>query len=588
MALAEYETQHIEAMRQIAPECMVLLKSNGDFPLESAQKVALYGNGARHTIKGGTGSGDVNSRFYVTCEYGLKKAGFFITTDKWLDGYDEVATNHKQEFIKQMKAEAKAAKISPMMYAMGKVVPESEYELPIDGEGDVCIYVVARNSGEGNDRKPESGDIKLTASEKRDILKCQKQYKKFMLVLNVGGVLDLSDVSEVENILVLSQLGVSTGDALADVILGKSYPSGKLTTTWSAWADYSSIGEFGDKNETRYKEGVYVGYRYFDSVGKKALYPFGFGLGYTTFSIEKERVSVEKTKVVVTCKVKNTGNTKGKEVVQLYVTCPWKKLDQPYQKLCAYKKTKELEAGEEVRMELSFGLEEIASYNEDIASYILEEGQYILRLGNSSASTKEAAALLLKEDVVVRKLKRVGGNTDFKDFVPEKTWSDVAEDATEVIELEKEAFASLVWPKPMEVSKRAKDFVAALSDEELVFLNIGQFENKPGSSSVIGTQSKRVAGAAGESCSRIKGIDPIIMADGPAGLRLNKEYVRTKDGVKPVGDTMPDWFADYLPGVAKFAIEKVINRKPSKDVYTQYCTAIPIGTALAQSWNDEV
>ncbi|MCR5546922.1 MAG: glycoside hydrolase family 3 C-terminal domain-containing protein [Lachnospiraceae bacterium] len=588
MALANYETEHIDKVRDISSECMVLLKSNGDFPLKEAGKVALYGNGARRTIKGGTGSGDVNSRFYVTCEYGLKKAGFFITTDKWMDAYDEICEKHKEAFVKKMKAEAKAVKLPAMMYAMGKVLTEPEYELPIDGEGDVCVYVLSRNSGEGNDRVPEAGDVLLTEAEKRDILKCFKQYKKFILVLNVGGVIDLSDVSEVENILVLSQLGVSTGDALADVLLGKSNPSGKLTTTWSAWKDYSTIGEFGDKNETRYKEGVYVGYRYFDSVGKRALYPFGYGLSYTTFSMECKDVSVEDTKVHLSCIVKNTGAMKGKEVAQLYVTCPWGKLDQPYQKLATYQKTKLLAPGEEEKLELSFGMEEIASYDEESASYLLEKGQYILRLGANSQDTKEVAALELKETVTLRKLSRVGGNTDFKDFVPEKTWSDVSQGSTKVISVDEKAFECLSWPKPMELSKRAKDFVSTLTEEELIYLNIGQFSEKGGINSVIGAQSGHVAGAAGESSSRVNGIAPIIMADGPAGLRLNKEYVKTKDGVKAVGNTMPEGFDDYLSPVVKFALDKLVYRKPKKDVFTQYCTAIPIGTALAQSWSDEV
>ena len=182
MALAEYEKEHIEKMRRLAPECMVLLKQNGDFPLAQPEKVALYGNGARKTIKGGTGSGDVNSRFFVTVETGLQKAGFFITTDKWLDAYDRVYEQAKAEFIKKVKAEARAAKVNALVYGMGKPMPETDYELPLDGEGELCVYVLARNSGEGNDRTPTPGDILLTETEIRDILACQKKYKKFCFV----------------------------------------------------------------------------------------------------------------------------------------------------------------------------------------------------------------------------------------------------------------------------------------------------------------------------------------------------------------------------------------------------------------------
>ena len=588
MALAKYETEHIDIVRKLSPECMVLLKSNGDFPLEAPGKIALYGNGARKTVKGGTGSGDVNSRFYVTAEYGLQKAGFFITTDRWLDAYDELRVKSHESFVKKVKEEAKAAKVQAMIYGMGKVETEPNYELPLDGEGDLCVYVLARNSGEGNDRTPEAGDIKLTESEKRDIRACHKKYKKFMLVLNVGGVVDLSDVMEVENILLLSQLGVSTGDALADVLLGKESPSGKLTTTWSSWEDYSKVGEFGDKDITRYKEGVYVGYRYFNSVGKKPLFPFGFGLSYSTFKMEKKDIKIKGTKVFVTVSVKNTGGFPAKEVAQLYITCPWGKLDQPYQKLCAYGKTKKLSSGESEELTLSFGMEEMASYDEEKASYILEKGQYILRLGANSEETQEVAAINLSEDVVVRKLKRVGGNTDFKDFIPEKTWADTAKEGVEVVSMGANAFDELKWPMPSKPPKAAYEFVSKLSDENLVYMNLGQFKEGSGIASVIGEASTHVAGAAGESCSRVEGIPPIIMADGPAGLRLNKEYVKTKDGVKAVGNTMPEGFDDYMPSIAKFAMDKFLNKKPKGEVLNQYCTAIPIGTALAQAWNDEV
>ena len=150
---------------------------------------------------------------------------------------------------------------------MGAVMPLPEYELPLDGEGDTAIYVLSRISGEGNDREPIPGDIRLTDSEAKTILALDAKYEKFMLVLNVGGVVDLTPVKEVSNILVLSQLGVETGSVLADILLGRANPSGKLTTTWASWEDYCKEGEFGDINDTRYKEGIYVGYWYLDTVG---------------------------------------------------------------------------------------------------------------------------------------------------------------------------------------------------------------------------------------------------------------------------------------------------------------------------------
>ena len=194
MELMEYEKKHTEAVKKSLAECTVLLKKDGTFPLEQPGKIAAFGSGVRYTVKGGTGSGEVNSHYAVNIEKGLKQAGFEITTGAWLDAYDQTRIEAKKAFTRQMKAEAKVAHQNVMIYAMGKAVPEPNYEIPLEGEGDTAIYVLSRISGEGNDRPVEEGDIKLSASEKRDILALNAQYNKFMLVLNVGGVVDLSEI----------------------------------------------------------------------------------------------------------------------------------------------------------------------------------------------------------------------------------------------------------------------------------------------------------------------------------------------------------------------------------------------------------
>lgn len=272
--MENYEREHMEKVRALSPECMVLLKSDGSFPLVSPGKVALYGNAARKTIKGGTGSGDVNVRHYPSVEEGLENAGFTITSKAWLDGYDAIWQEANKAFKAGIKAKIAAEGIRAIMMGIGAIMPEPEYALPLDSEGDTAIYVLGRISGEGADRAPEKGNFLLTDTEIRDILCLQKQYKRFLLVLNVGGVVDLSPVvDQVSNILLLSQLGSSIGDAFADVLLGKAYPSGKLASTWAKWEDYCHVGSFGDSNDTYYQEGIYVGYRYFDSVDKQPVFP---------------------------------------------------------------------------------------------------------------------------------------------------------------------------------------------------------------------------------------------------------------------------------------------------------------------------
>ena len=262
MELLDYEKEHLQRLRRQLPECTVLLQKNGAFPLERPGRIAAFGSGVRHTVKGGTGSGEVNSHFFVTIEQGLAEAGFTLTSGAWLDAYDEVLVKSKKAWIKDLKAKAKAAKKPAFLSAMGAVMPEPEYDLPLDGEAGAAIYVVSRISGEGSDRMPVKGDLLLTDSEVRDILALNKRFARFMLVLNVGGPVDLSPVQSVGNILLLSQLGAETGSVLADILLGKAVPSGRLASSWAAAADLPKIGSCGEKFETDYKEGIYVGYRY--------------------------------------------------------------------------------------------------------------------------------------------------------------------------------------------------------------------------------------------------------------------------------------------------------------------------------------
>ena len=214
MELKEHERRHLEKMYPYMGEFVVLLKKNGDFPLKEAGEIALYGNGGRFTIKGGTGSGEVNSRFFINCEEGLKERGFTVKTASWLDGYDEARKKLKEEFNKGLKKAAKKQGANWITFAMGKVLKEGDYELPIEKECDTAIYVLSRISGEGSDREAKRGDYLLSETEIKDLRKLHERYDKLMLVLNTGGPVDLSEVDFVENILVLSQLGVQTGDVL--------------------------------------------------------------------------------------------------------------------------------------------------------------------------------------------------------------------------------------------------------------------------------------------------------------------------------------------------------------------------------------
>ena len=579
----DYEREHSALMRRFGPECAVLLKTDGAFPLAAPCDLALYGSGARRTVKGGTGSGEVNSRYFVTAEAGLEAAGFRITSKGWMDRYGVLFTEAKKRFLRELKRSALKRGTLAILDSMGAVMPEPEYDLPLDAAGDAAVYVLSRISGEGSDRRGVPGDILLTETEKRDILALNGKFEKFLLVLNVGGPVDLSPVMEVRNVLLLSQLGAETGSILADLLLGRSTPSGRLTTTWSAWEDYPAIGSFGERDETRYVEGVYVGYRWFDSAGREPLFPFGFGLSGTSFDLTAGRMTEENGRVSLAVSVKNTGLSRGKEVAQLYVSPPPGRLDKPFQTLAAFEKTDELQPGEEQALTLSFELRDLASYDAEWAAWILESGDYVLRLGRSSRDTNAVGVLRLQGEARTRQVKNCLGKPDFSDWQPDRQRESTAADVP-VLSLDAAVFETetVDYTLSHEVDPRTE----ALSDEALCLINIGAFRQKS-AQSVIGDAANTVAGAAGETVHLgDPAVPAMVMADGPAGLRLSRQYTRDEKGAHAVGGGMLESVMELMPAPAAFVMRLLDkSKKAAGEVFEQNCTAIPIGTALAQSWN---
>ncbi len=605
-AVQPFETEHTELVRKVAPECTLFLKREDDTLPVKPGKVALYGSGARKTIKGGTGSGDVNVRHYVTIEEGLENAGFEITSRAWMDAYDKVVADARVAFIERVKKEAAELGINAIMYGMGKKMPEPEYEIGMDAEGDLAVYVLSRNSGEGVDRSIEEGDINLSETEIRDILHCCRKYEKFVLVLNVGGMVNLEPVGEVKNVLLLGQLGLPIGDVLADILTGKSYPSGKLAMTWAPIDKYPSTRGFGDMDDTVYTEGIYVGYRYFNTAKVTPTFPFGFGLSYTEFEIGEAAVTADEREVTVKVSVKNIGSHTGKEVVEVYVSKPSVKLDQPYQDLMDFAKTEELQPGETAEVVLTYRTTDMSSYDEESASYVLEAGNYIVRVGNSSASTKACAVLELDETAVVKKCKNICPGAVLPEFKINAEKEEKTEDVpvykltSAKIETVEVAYSKeqqelpktkeCTWKDVKTGKASLDDFVGNLTNEQLAYLSIGCYEDNEGMGSMIGAAAKSVAGAAGETCQRLEelGVPTLCMADGPAGIRVCTEY-KVVNG-KPKGMDNP------LAGMMEFMDEEQFQMmasmepKPTQEeldapINYTYCTAIPIGTALAQSFN---
>ena len=584
----DYEKEHLDRLRPFLSECTVLLKSDGSFPIDGACDVALFGSGARGTIKGGTGSGEVNSRFFINIEKGLTDRGFNVTSGNWLDNYEKVRASARKKFVKDIKSRARKKRVLPVIESMGVIMQEPEYSIPLDASGDIAVYVLSRISGEGCDRSYIKGDILLTDSEVRDIKALNSLFERFILVLNTGGPVDLTPVLGVKNILLLSQLGVETGFVLADILLGRCYPSGKLATTWSTGDDYCREGEFGLRDDTCYTEGVYVGYRYFDTVGKKPTFPFGYGLGYTDFDLSDSSFGLDGRIVNVKTCVRNTGSHKGKETVQLYVSVPDGLLDQPYQVLAAFRKTPEILPGETIEVELSFDLSDIASYLTSEASYVLEAGDYILRLGTSSRDTNTVGIIKVEKTITVKKVRNVLGDPGFQDYKPVKA-SYEAEPSLKIITVDPSCFncTDVYYGTSDDIDVSS---VEGLSDEELIYLSIGSFNPSAGALSVVGNESINVAGAAGQTTHllRSKGIKSYIMADGPAGIRLSREYFVRNGKAVTTELPLPESMQEFLPFIARIFL-KMSAGKPRKgeEIKYQYCTALPVGTAIAQSWNTD-
>lgn len=394
--IQNYEIEHQEEVRRLAGECMVILENDGVLPLQAGtKKIALFGTGARHTIKGGTGSGDVNVRENISIAQGLERAGFKFVTEGWLDQYDR-------------------------LYADAQEAEQPEITEADVKEADAAIYVISRNSGEGKDRRAEKGDYYLSDRELQNIRFMTEHYKNCIVLLNVGGVIDLTALKAIEGvqaIMLVGQTGNMGGYAVADVLTAKTIPSGKLTDTWArSYEDYPSSATFshrdGNLDDEYYSDGIYVGYRYFDTFGVMPLYCFGYGKSYTEFEIKTMNVTADEKQVQVEVEVTNIGDKyPGKEVVQVYYSAPDGIMEKPTQELAGFAKTKLLVPGEKDVVTITFATTDMASFDAYDAAWVMEEGEYTIRVGNSSRNTEAVAVIDLDEQVTTLQLKRLMRDT---------------------------------------------------------------------------------------------------------------------------------------------------------------------------------
>jgi len=587
--ISQRELEHDAIARRAAAEGIVLLKNeNCALPL-SPGPVALYGAGARRTLKGGVGSGEVRERRSVSIEQGLENAGFTITTKRWLDDYDRQlaakqaawkADIERRVRWKGIPAAFREVSLHPFRIPTGRRIDDDDLH---KSGTDTAIYVIARQAGEGKDRKLEPGDFYLDETERANLELLCRSYQKTIVALNTGGMIDLDfldDRKGVDALIDFGQCGQQGGNAFADVVSGAVSPSGKLTDTWAArYEDYPSADVFGASIEhAAYPEGIFVGYRYFDTFGVEPRFSFGYGLSYTAFSIETTSVSVKGPLVDVTVAVKNTGAVcAGKEVAQVYLSAPNGTLERESQSLAAFKKTELLEPGKSQELTLSFDLTDFAAYDGATASWLLESGEYLVRVGNSSRNTRIAAVLALDGRAVTRR----GTNICPPEAPVEEIAPPHREQATAPNDVPRFSIcaANLVSAEPSPPEEPRDEAVeallGALSEKELVSLTVG--------GGLVGWRYNLAPGAAGTTTSRLvkKGIPNVCLADGPAGLHLFPEMVITKSGGQKYLE-MPETY-DF--GILKKLKGLFVGTEKDGTVHYQYATAWPIETVLAQSWN---
>lgn len=541
--------EHISLSRVAACEGMVLLKNtNNTLPLKRGETVALFGKASIEYIKGGGGSGDVYTAYTHNVFDGFSakeaegKVNVYMPTVEY---YKEYVKQQSKFIPTREQIERTWDKVNAMDFCKEKddiiydtfaSMHVSEADAPdslieqASNAADTAIITISRFSAEGVDRRAIAGDYYLSDTEKSLIDRVSKAFKKTVVVINSGGVIDCEFFAENDNVQGIIngfQGGLEGGCAVADIICGDVNPSGKQADTIPKSYDfYQNAAEFPEGFEhLDYFDDIYVGYRYFETVpgaAEKVRYPFGFGLSYTTFEFSGAFCGESDNKIVAAVTVKNTGDRAGKEVVQLYYSAPQGVLGKPAKELGAFKKTKLLAPGESETVTLSFDVNDMASFDDlgkiQKSAFVLEKGEYCFFIGNSVRNlTALAFTYTIDNNITVRQAKQL-----LKPFKLEKRL--LADGTFEPLPIsepeyhtgraaEIKAFApeSTVMFDDIGDKITLDEFVKQFTDDELIDF-VGGHQNQPG---VCNT------GAFG-GLKRLN-IPAIPTADGPAGVRLDKK-----------------------------------------------------------------
>ncbi|GAA3989915.1 beta-glucosidase [Mucilaginibacter dorajii] len=403
---------HALISRQAAEESMVLLKNDTQtLPLKSGTSVALFGSNSYSLIAGGTGSGAVNKPYIVSIEKGLRDAGFIM--NKTLS---DLYTKHMADYqVNHPVSKNVLAQIKPI----DEIGLTDDAIQDLAAREDIAAITIGRNAGEGRDRKLDE-DFKLQDVE-MDLLKrvssaFHAKGKKVVVVLNIDNVIETTSWQRYTDAILLAwQPGMEGGHAIANIVSGQVNPSGKLATTFPlTYNDEPSSKNFpGTPVEkplnVTYEEGIYVGYRYFDTFNVKTAYEFGYGLSYTSFRYGAVKLSSStfQHRITVRLPITNTGKVAGKEIVQMYISAPVNQLDKPKQELKGFAKTRLLQPGETQIISFTIDAGQLCSFNSNSSSWIADAGRYQVKIGASSIDHRQVAAFTLPRDITVTRTAKV-------------------------------------------------------------------------------------------------------------------------------------------------------------------------------------
>ena len=530
--------KHLCVAKELATEGIVLLKNDGTLPLKRGERLCVFGRGSGEWIFGGGGSGAVRATQKISLTDALEAA----------DARGDICLFHPliADAKQQVKAifDARAADPVGSQHTWNRL--RSRNTLPVSETlyrqavafGGTALFTLLRYSSEGTvdgDRSIQKGDFTLYDEERIQLMQLQQDFEKVVVVLCVCGPVETRIYQQSDKIgAVLYALygGSMAGEAITDILTGKSYPSGHLQDTLAEnLEDYPSTESFyANEDHVDYTEDIFVGYRYFETFcPEKVVFPFGFGLSYTTFNVECTKTACKKDQVRLDVRVTNTGNFPGKEVVQAYLSAPQGKLGKASRELCAFAKTRQLQPGEQTTVRLCFDLKDFAAFDDlgkvEACAFVLEKGMYKIFCGTNVRNTKQVLSVNRTEDTIIRRCHPY--------LAPKKlSHRLLADGSMEALpSAEEKAYEPVRYtpkaapsdaPLSLETAlaqNKLDQFLANLSNEELGQLLYGHTAIHPSQTGYIGLYP----GARPlEGESDFKQIPPVPTADGPSGLRFSK------------------------------------------------------------------